>query len=194
MKSIIVASGNRHKIAEIGKIFTQAQLIPMTQAGFTGEIEENGESFKENALIKAKTVCDALGLPALADDSGLCVDILDGAPGIYSARFSGEGDAGNRALLLKRMHNLSCRKAHFECAVCLALPDGRTFFGNGATHGKILFEEIGENGFGYDPLFFSDDLGKSFGVASEEEKNSVSHRFRALSDLLRKLEDSGFSL
>ncbi len=187
MTKIVVASGNRHKIEEIKKIFTQAELVSMSEAGFCGEIEETGKTFKENAFIKAKTVCDALNLPALADDSGLCVDVLGGAPGIYSARFSGEGDAANRALLLKRLNGLDDRKAHFECAVCLCLPDGKTFFGVGRTYGHILEKETGDNGFGYDSLFYSDDLKKSFGLADEDEKNSVSHRFRALEDLRRNL-------
>jgi XTP/dITP diphosphohydrolase len=187
LKKIIVASGNKHKIEEIKSIFNDVEIISMHDAGFNDDIEETGDSFKQNAYIKAKAVCDALNAPTLADDSGLCVDVLDGAPGIYSARFSGEGDAGNRALLLKRMNGLSHRKAHFECAVCLAMPDGKTYFGEGRTFGKIMFEEIGDNGFGYDPLFYSDDLKKSFGVATEDEKNSVSHRYRALQDLRSKI-------
>lgn len=189
IKKIIVASGNAHKIEEIKSIFEGVELITMTEAGFDGEIEETGKTFKENALIKARTVCESLGsdLPVIADDSGLCVDALNGAPGIFSARFSGGGSADNRALLLKRMENISHRSAKFACAVCLYFPDGRHLFGEGFTYGKILFEEIGSKGFGYDPLFFSDDLQKSFGEASESEKNSVSHRFRALQDLRSKL-------
>lgn len=187
MTRIVVASGNKHKIEEIKSIFSQAELVSMTEAGFVGDIEETGKTFKENAYIKAKTVCDALRLPTLADDSGLCVDVLGGAPGIFSARFSGEGDAGNRALLLKRLKGLDDRRAHFECAVCLCLPDGKAFFGVGRTCGKILEQEQGDNGFGYDSLFYSDDLKKSFGLASEQEKNSVSHRFRALEDLRKNL-------
>ncbi len=187
LDKIVVASGNANKIREIKEIFKDVRVIPMTEAGFEGDIAENGKSFKENAYIKAKTVCDKLGVPALADDSGLCVDVLGGAPGIYSARFSGEGDKANRELLLKRLDDISDRKAHFECAVCLCFPDGKAVFGEGRTYGRILFEEIGENGFGYDCLFCSDDLKKSFGLASDEEKNSVSHRYRALADLAKKL-------
>jgi XTP/dITP diphosphohydrolase len=188
-KRLIVASGNAHKIQEIRDIFAGSgmQIVSMTEAGFKGDIEENGKTFKENAYIKAKHICDLFGEPALADDSGLCVDILCGAPGIYSARFSGEGDKGNRALLLKRMDGLANRRAHFECAVCLVTPDGKVLFGEGQTRGRILCEEIGDNGFGYDSLFYSNDLGKSFGVATEQEKNGVSHRFRALQDLRSKL-------
>ena len=188
IEEIIAASGNAGKIREIEKIFRGASIIPMREAGFDEEIEETGSSFRENALIKARTVCRRLGKPALADDSGLCVDFLGGAPGIYSARFSGEGDSGNRQLLLKRMRDAHDRRAHFECAVCLYLPDGRMLFGVGRTDGRILEEERGTRGFGYDPLFFSDDLEKSFGEATAREKNKVSHRARALKDLMQKLE------
>lgn len=184
---IAVATGNKGKLSEIRKIFKGVELVSMQELGFDGEIEETGKTFRENALIKAEAIAKRYNMPALADDSGLCVDALDGAPGIYSARFSGEGEAANRRLLLKRMENFSDRSAHFECAVCLCLPDGRTYFGDGKTYGKILFEEVGTGGFGYDSLFLSDDLHKSFGEASAEEKNSVSHRFRALEDLKKKL-------
>ena len=188
LQKIVVASTNEGKISEIKAIFKDAQIVSMGELGFTEEIEETGKTFKENAKIKAETVAKRFNLPALADDSGLCVDSLHGAPGIYSARFSGEGPAANRKLLLKRMEHISDRKAHFESAVCLCLPSGKTYFGEGKTYGKILQEEIGTNGFGYDCLFFSDDLKKSFGLASDEEKNGVSHRFRALEDLKAKLK------
>lgn len=189
MKSskIIVATGNKGKLKEIKQIFKNVEIISMDEAGFFGDIEETGTSFKENALIKAKTVADKLNAAVMADDSGLCVHALHGAPGIYSARFSGEGEAANRALLLKRLHDITDRAAHFECAVCLYFPDGKTVFGEGKTYGRILQEEIGEAGFGYDRIFYSNDLNKSFGLASEKEKNSVSHRYRALCDLLEKL-------
>lgn len=184
---IAVATTNAGKLKEIRDIFTGAELVSMGELGFTEEIEETGKNFRENAKIKAEAIAKRYNLPTIADDSGLCVDGLNGAPGIYSARFSGEGDAANRKLLLKRMEHVYDRKAHFECAVCLYLPDGHTYFGEGRTFGKILYEEIGTNGFGYDCLFYSEDLKKSFGVASEAEKNTVSHRFRALQDLKSKL-------
>lgn len=186
-KKIVVASGNLHKIQEIRQIFSDVEFISMTDAGFKGEIVENGQTFRENAYIKAKTVCDALNAPVLADDSGLCVDALGGAPGVYSARFSGGNSADNRALLLKHMQDISDRRAYFECAICLLCPDGSVLFGEGRTKGRILFEEKGNSGFGYDCIFYSEDLKKSFGEATEEEKNSVSHRFRALEDLRSKL-------
>lgn len=186
-EKIAVATGNKGKLKEIREIFTGVELVSMRELGFDEEIEENGENFRANARIKAEVIAKRYNLPALADDSGLCVDALGGAPGIFSARFSGEGEAANRKLLLKRMEGVNDRKAHFECAVCLYMPDGRTYFGDGRTYGTILFEETGTGGFGYDSLFYSDDLNKSFGLATEQEKNSVSHRFRALDDLKKKI-------
>ncbi len=188
LDKIVVASGNEGKIAEIKAIFKGAEIVSMGELGFTDEIEETGSTFKENAYIKAAVIAKKYNMPALSDDSGLCVDALGGAPGVYSARFSGEGSKANRALLLKRMEHITDRRAHFESAVCLCTPDGKTYFGEGKTFGKILQEEIGTNGFGYDCLFFSDDLKKSFGIAGDDEKNAVSHRFRALQDLKSKLK------
>ena len=185
---VVVASGNEGKIKELAKLIKGFQLVSMREAGFNGDIEETGETFKENALIKAKTVSEKLGLPALADDSGLCVDFLCGAPGVYSARFSGEGEKANRALLLERMKDTPDRRAYFECAVCLYMPGGRCLFGTGRTDGEILNKECGKLGFGYDSLFFSYDLQKSFGEAAEREKNAVSHRARAIKDLISNYE------
>ncbi|MCM1438423.1 MAG: RdgB/HAM1 family non-canonical purine NTP pyrophosphatase [Roseburia sp.] len=186
-EKIVVASGNAHKIEEIKSIFKGVELVTMRDAGFTDDIAEDGETFKENAYIKAKAVYDKLRLCVLADDSGLCVDALNGAPGVYSARFSGGGPAENRALLLKKLQGETRRTARFVCNVCYIGEDSKPVFGEGHTHGRILTEEVGNNGFGYDPLFYSDDLEKSFGEATESEKNSVSHRYRALCDLRGKL-------
>ena len=183
---IVVASGNAHKIREIERILEGFELVSMREMGFDGEIEENGSSFKENAYIKAKFIAEMFNMPALADDSGLCVDYLRGAPGVYSARYSGGDDRENRLLLLKNLENADTRTARFRCAVCLCFPDGKAIFGEGECKGRILFKDTGTGGFGYDPIFFSNDLKKSFAAASEEEKNSVSHRFRALKDLSRK--------
>lgn len=192
MEKIVVASGNKGKLREIAEIFRGAEVVSMKEAGFVGDIEENGATFEENALIKAKAVCQALGAPALADDSGLCVDALDGAPGVYSARYAGGhgDDAANNALLLKNLSGKAEgeRTAYFESCVALCLPDGRSFTASGRTYGKILSVPEGENGFGYDPLFFSDELGKSFGIASAEEKNEVSHRAKALAALSEKIK------
>ena len=192
MEKIVVASGNKGKLREIAEIFRGAEVVSMKEAGFVGDIEENGATFEENALIKAKAVCQTLGAPALADDSGLCVDALDGAPGVYSARYAGGhgDDAANNALLLKNLSGKAEgeRTAYFESCVALCLPDGRSFTASGRTYGKILSVPEGENGFGYDPLFFSDELGKSFGIASAEEKNAVSHRAKALAALSEKIK------
>lgn len=189
-KRIVVATGNAHKLKEISEIFPDYEICSQKQMGFNEDVEETGKTFRENALIKARAACKALGLPVLADDSGICVDALGGQPGIYSARYGGVhgDDKKNRALLLQ---NLSCeknRKAHFSCAVALVYPDGRELVVEGETHGEILLQEQGDGGFGYDPIFYSDDLQKSFGVATAEEKNAVSHRFRALQLLRKELE------
>lgn len=184
---VAAATANAHKLKEMREILSNFELISEREAGFLGEVEETGATFAENALIKARAVCKATGLPALADDSGLCVEALGGAPGVYSARYSGGGDAENRALLLKNLKDVSDRSAYFACAVALVFPDGRELIAEGKSCGSILHEERGDGGFGYDSLFLSDDLGVSFAEASEEAKNSVSHRGRALRELLKCL-------
>lgn len=185
MKTLVVASNNKHKLREISEIFTEFEVCSQKQMGFDEEVEETGKTFAENALIKARAASKALGVMALADDSGLCVDALDGAPGIYSARYCGSHglDKENRDLLLRNLQGIENRRAHFCCAIALVYPDGREFVAEGRTFGNILTEEVGEGGFGYDCIFQSDDLGKSFGVATAEEKNGVSHRFRALQEI-----------
>ncbi|MBQ3221715.1 MAG: RdgB/HAM1 family non-canonical purine NTP pyrophosphatase [Clostridia bacterium] len=184
-KKLVVASGNAHKLREIAEIFTEYEVVSQKEMGFDEDVEETGVTFAENALIKARAACAALGETVLADDSGICVDALDGAPGVFSARYSGGhgNDQGNRDLLLKNLQGVSDRRAHFCCAVALVSPDGKELVAEGKTYGKILYEETGTGGFGYDCLFESDDLHKSFGVATPEEKNAVSHRFRALKAL-----------
>lgn len=181
-KTIIVATGNANKLREIAEIFPDYHFISQKEAGFLGDVEETGKTFAENALLKAQAVANFLNLPALADDSGICVDALGGAPGIYSARYAGEhgDDKKNRDLLLENLKEKTDRSAHFCSAIALCYPDGTHYIAEGKTYGKILFSEEGTGGFGYDCIFKSDDLDKSFGVATAEEKNSVSHRFRAL--------------
>lgn len=192
MQTIVVASGNKGKLREIAEIFTGFAILSMQEAGFAGDIEETGATFAENALIKARTVCKALGRPALADDSGLCVDALGGAPGVYSARFAGVhgDDAANNALLLQKLAEVPEEKrgAYFESCVALVFPDGREWTANGRTYGKIMTVPQGTEGFGYDPLFYSSELAKGFGVASPAEKNAVSHRGKALRALARMLQ------
>ena len=184
---IVIATHNQGKLREIGEILTGHEIVSAEEAGFYEEVEETGATFAENARLKAEAVCRATGLAALADDSGLCVDALGGAPGVYSARYSGGGAAENRKKLLRELMGENNRAAHFSCAVCLAFPDGREITAEGATHGQILREERGTGGFGYDSLFLSDDLGVSFAEAGEEAKNSVSHRGRALRALSERL-------
>ena len=187
-RRLVVASGNAHKIQEIAQIFSDFEVVSQKQMGFDEDVEETGATFMENALIKARAACKALGCMVLADDSGLCVEALGGAPGVFSARYCGHhgSDEENRAVLLKNMQGVTDRRAYFACALALVYPDGREILAEGYTYGKILDKEDGVGGFGYDSLFESEDLNKSFGRASEQEKNSVSHRFRGLQVLLEK--------
>ena len=186
-RRLVVATGNAHKLREIAEIFTDFEVVSQKQMGFLGEVEETGVTFAENALIKARAAANALGCIALADDSGLCVDALGGAPGIYSARYAGEhgSDKANRDLLLKNMENITDRTAYFISAIALVYPNGKELVAEGRTYGKVLYEEQGEGGFGYDCVFESDDLKKSFGLATAEEKNAVSHRFRGLQAMVK---------
>ena len=189
---IVVASGNKAKLREIAQIFQGYEILSMQEAGFTDDIEENGSTFEENALIKARAVSRALGVNALADDSGICVEALGGAPGVLSARFCGRhgDDVANNALLLEKLKDVpqDRRRAYFESCVALCFADGREVTASGRTYGRILEKAEGEGGFGYDPLFYSDELGMSFGLASAEEKNAVSHRGKALAALAEKLK------
>ncbi len=193
VETLVVATGNKHKLQEIQAIFKDVRVISAREAGYLGDPEETGATFEENAIIKARAAAEALNLPALADDSGLCVAALGGAPGIYSARYAGGhgDDKKNREKLLAELGDEKNRAAYFRSAAALCFPQimgGKTVTATGDTHGRILTREEGENGFGYDCLFYSDDLCKSFGVASAEEKNAVSHRFRALTALKEKLK------
>lgn len=190
MKKLVVASNNKGKLKEIKAILGGVyEVVAMAELGYTAEIEEDGETFYDNALIKAKEVSNALNCDALADDSGLCVTALNGAPGVYSARYSGGhgNDKDNNNLLLKNLQPFSDRSAKFVSSVVLYTADGKVYSGYGETHGVILFKEEGENGFGYDPLFFSTEINKCFGVATPQEKNAISHRGRALRALSEKL-------
>lgn len=188
---VIIASNNKHKIIEIKQILGNCfdRIYSLAERGIEIDVEETGSTFRDNAYLKAEAVCKLSGLPALADDSGLSVDALDGAPGVFSARYSGlhATDEENNKLLLKRLEGFEERTAKFASVVALVFPDGRKIDAEGETKGKILTVPDGEGGFGYDPLFFSDELSKSFGRASSEEKNAVSHRSKALKNLVKKL-------
>ena len=180
-KKIVLASGNKGKIREIADMLKGYEVVGYKDLGFDFEIEENGKTFYENALIKAKTISDIIKLPVLADDSGLEVDALNGAPGIYSARYAGDGnDEHNNQKLLANLKGESNRKAKFVCCMVVYFPSGKILTSYGETDGLILDEPQGTEGFGYDPIFYSLDLKKSLGVASFDEKNTISHRYRAL--------------
>lgn len=189
---IILATSNRHKLSEYQKILSDYQIITLPGIGFTDEIEENGRTFTENAMIKARAIYDFLAKPdciIVAEDSGLVVDALDGAPGILSARYAGGhgNDVANRAKLLQELSGKT-RDAKFVCAIAIIYPDGHNESVIGETFGEITATEQGDGGFAYDSIFFSQDLNKTFGEASEEEKNRVSHRGRAIKQLRERLE------
>jgi len=189
---VVLASGNPGKLRELRKILAPLAMELKSQAEFeVPEVDENGLSFVENALIKARAAAKATGLPAIADDSGLEVDHLMGAPGIYSARYSGEGDAANNTKLLNALAGLPApeRSARFQCVLVYMRhwQDPTPIVCQGAWEGQILFEPSGENGFGYDPLFFLPEYGCSSAQLDPEEKNRVSHRAKASALLLEAL-------
>lgn len=185
-KIIVLASGNEGKIKEISEMLPEYTVKGYKEFGLDFEIEETGETYFENAFIKAKAVSEKLNLPALADDSGLSVDVLDGAPGVYSARYAGDGDdEHNNDKLLSVLEGEKNRKAKFICCMVYYRSDKEFYTVTGETEGEILTKREGKNGFGYDPIFFSYDLRKSMGIATDEEKNSVSHRSRALKEIVK---------
>ncbi len=196
MEKIILASNNAHKIKEFKEIFKTYEIVPMKEIGFTEEIIENGTTFEENSKIKTTAISNFLkrnnlNYMVMADDSGLCVDALNGDPGVYSARYGGSpSDQDHRDLLLKNLEGKLNRDAKFVCVITLQKPTGETVVGYGEVPGTILTKETGDTSFGYDCLFHSTELNKCFGVATAEEKNSVSHRGRAIADLLNKLNMS----
>lgn len=189
MQRLIVASANKGKLREIKELLSDKyDIISMSDAGINVDINETGSTFEENALIKAKAVYELCGCPVISDDSGLMVYALNGEPGVYSARYAGEehDDEKNNLKLLKNLSDTADRRAKFVSVV--AFYDGkREVTAEGTVEGEILREKHGYNGFGYDPLFYSFELKKSFGEASAEEKNTVSHRARALKNLTEKL-------
>ena len=182
---MVLASRNRHKIGELAALLSAyvdgIEILSLDEVGITGEIEENGTTFEENALIKARVAATS-GYIGLGDDSGLSVRALGGAPGIYSARYAGEhgNTEENNALLLKNMEGVTDRYAEFVCVIACVLPNGEEFFVRGTAAGEILCDYHGEGGFGYDPLFFDPQKGKTFAEMSAEEKNEVSHRGNAV--------------
>lgn len=185
---LAIATNNQHKLQEIRAILGDSfeELLSLKDLGIDVDVEETGSTLEENALIKARAILALSGIATLADDTGLMVDALRGAPGVYSARYAGEehDDAKNRALLLKNLDGVKDRSAHFATVIALCYPDGKTLTASGRVNGEILLSERGTEGFGYDSLFFSTELGKTFAEATQAEKNSVSHRGRALRAML----------
>lgn len=185
---LAIATNNQHKLQEIRAILGDSfeELLSLKDLGIDVDVEETGKTLEENALIKARAILALSGIATLADDTGLMVDALKGAPGVYSARYAGEehDDAKNRALLLKNLDGVKDRSAHFATVIALCYPDGKTLTASGRVNGEILLSERGTEGFGYDSLFFSTELGKTFAEATQAEKNSVSHRGRALRAML----------
>ncbi len=187
---LVIASNNQHKIAEIKSILQGKfdEMLSLEEAGIECDPDETGDTFEENAIIKVNEVAKLTDCAVLADDTGLCVDALDGQPGVHSARYAGNHDhIANRKKLLQKLSDKTNRNAHFETVVALRFPDGKLITASGKVDGRILTEEDGTNGFGYDTLFYCNELQKSFGLATETEKNSCSHRARALRTLLKKL-------
>ena len=194
MNKIVLASNNKHKVSEIQTMFKEYEILTLNDIEYYDEIEETGETFAENSLIKAKTISEYLqgkgiNCDVLADDSGICCEALNLAPGVYSARYAGGhgNDKANRDKLIKDLEGKD-KTAYFICTLVLYKPDNTYITVEGRTYGQIIDEERGDNGFGYDCIFLSDDLGITFGEASSETKNSVSHRSRALVALKEKLK------
>lgn len=185
--AIVVATTNQGKLKEFCEILKDQpiEILSLADFGPIPEVVEDGETFDDNAYKKALFTAKVLGLPAIADDSGLTVEALDGKPGVYSARFAGEdaSDQDNIDKLLKDMDSASNRKAAFKCVLSLAVPSGPALTYEGRCIGEILTEQKGDGGFGYDPVFFSPEIGKTFAEANSEEKNKISHRGKALTEM-----------
>ncbi len=197
---VVLASKNQHKLVEISAILEKLgiELVLQSELGIDVDVEETGTTFEENSFLKADAVMRASGMPALADDSGIAVDALNGAPGIYSARYGFDeslDDHGRMMLLLKNMEHVpdEKRQAKFVCVITLVMPDGRKVQARGEAHGMLLREPIGENGFGYDPIFFYPPKNCGFAQLPPEEKNQVSHRAKALDLLYQKLKEFDYA-
>jgi XTP/dITP diphosphohydrolase len=188
----VLASHNKNKLREMQEILGAlgVEVVLQSELGLDLEPEENGETFAENALIKARAVMEASGLPAIADDSGLCVDALQGAPGVYSARYGGEGlnDQQRYELVLRGVAGQFPRTCRFQCAIACCFPEGAVLTAEGKCEGTVAFTPMGEGGFGYDPIFFVPSLKKTFAQLTAEEKNAISHRGKALSAFAEKLK------
>ena len=197
---VVLASKNKHKLVEISQITEKfgMELILQSQLGVDIDVEETGTTFEENSFLKAEAVMKATGLPALADDSGIAVDALNGEPGVYSARYGFDDsldDWGRLELLLKNTEHVpdGQRQAQFVCVITMVTPDGKTIQARGEIHGELTREPRGENGFGYDPIFYYPPYGKTTAEMAPEEKNAVSHRGNALRVLNDKLKEAGYA-
>ncbi|MBE6917004.1 MAG: RdgB/HAM1 family non-canonical purine NTP pyrophosphatase [Ruminococcaceae bacterium] len=197
---VVLASKNKHKLAEISKITEKFgfELVLQSELGIDIDVEETGTTFEENSLLKARAVMEATGLPALADDSGIAVDALNGEPGVYSARYGFDetlDDWGRLLLLLKNTEHVpdGQRQAQFVCVITMITPDEKVIQARGEIHGELLREARGENGFGYDPIFYYPPYGKTTAEMESEEKNAVSHRGNALRVLYEKLKEAGYA-
>ena len=197
---VVLASKNKHKLVEISKITEKFgfELVLQSELGVDIDVEETGTTFEENSLLKARAVMEATGLPALADDSGIAVDALNGEPGIYSARYGFDeslDDWGRLELLLKNTEHVpdGQRQAQFVCVISFVTPDGQVIQARGEIHGELTRQPAGENGFGYDPIFYYPPLGKTTAELSPEEKNKVSHRANALNLFYEKMKEAGYA-
>ena len=197
---VVLASKNKHKLVEISKITEKfgMELVLQSELGVDIDVEETGTTFEENSFLKAEAVMKATGLPALADDSGIAVDALNGEPGIYSARYGFDDsldDRGRLLLLLKNTEHVpdGQRQAQFVCVITMVTPEGETIQARGEIHGELLREPRGENGFGYDPIFYYPPFGMSTAEMSPEDKNQVSHRGNALKVFYEKLKEAGYA-
>ena len=197
---VVLASKNKHKLVEISKITEKYgfELVLQSELGIDIDVEETGTTFEENSFIKAEAVMKASGLPALADDSGIAVDALNGEPGVYSARYGFDDsldDWGRLQLLLKNTEHVpdGQRQAQFVCVISFVTPEGQVIQARGEIHGELTREPAGENGFGYDPIFYYPPLGKTTAELSPEEKNKVSHRANALNLFYEKMKEAGYA-
>ena len=197
---VVLASKNPHKLVEISKITEKfgIELVLQSELGVDIDVEETGTTFEENSLLKAEAVMKATGLPALADDSGIAVDALNGEPGIYSARYGFDeslDDWGRLLLLLKNTEHVpdGQRQAQFVCVITFVTPQGQVIQARGEIHGELTREPAGTNGFGYDPIFYYPPLGKTTAELSPEEKNQVSHRANALKLFYEKMKEAGYA-
>ena len=191
---VVLASKNKHKLVEISKITEKfdIELVLQSELGIDIDVEETGTTFEENSFLKAEAVMKATGLPALADDSGIAVDALNGEPGVYSARYAGVGatDEQNNEKLLSLLRSMpdASRDAKFVCSICVCRPDGEILYAHGESKGEIIDEYRGDGRFGYDPIFYYPPMKKTFAEMTKEEKNSISHRGRAIKELLKSKE------